>query len=93
MTDGDAERKIVVLTAAPGGEDETRPRLAAVSGATAPARGRAGAATAGRLRSGRSGVHSGGRRSRDAGQRGGSLVQAAVVVVRPIDSCLPLMSA
>ncbi|MEU5879244.1 hypothetical protein [Spirillospora sp. NPDC047279] len=30
LTDGDAERKIVMLTAAPGGEDETRLRLAAL---------------------------------------------------------------
>lgn len=34
MTDGDADRKIVVLTAAPGG-DETRMRLAVVSGVPA----------------------------------------------------------
>jgi hypothetical protein len=32
LTDGDAERKIVVLAAAPGTEDETKFRLAAVSG-------------------------------------------------------------
>jgi hypothetical protein len=32
LTDGDAELKIVVLTAAPGTEDETKLRLAAVAG-------------------------------------------------------------
>jgi hypothetical protein len=32
MTDGDAERKIVILTAAPDTEDETKLRLAVVSG-------------------------------------------------------------
>ncbi len=32
LTDGDAERKIVVLTAAPDTEDETKFRLAVVSG-------------------------------------------------------------
>ncbi|KAB2352262.1 helix-turn-helix transcriptional regulator [Actinomadura rudentiformis] len=38
MTDGDAERKIVILTAAPDTEDETRFRLAVLSGVPAPAR-------------------------------------------------------
>ena len=33
LTDGDAELKIVILTAAPGSEDETALRLAAVAGA------------------------------------------------------------
>jgi hypothetical protein len=37
LTDGDAERKIVVLTAAPDTEDETKFRLAVVSGAYDPA--------------------------------------------------------
>ena len=37
MTDGDAELKIVMLTAVPGSEDETKLRLAFVSGATSPA--------------------------------------------------------
>jgi hypothetical protein len=32
MTDGDADRKIVVLSAAPGTEDETKLRLALLSG-------------------------------------------------------------
>lgn len=32
LTDGDAELKIVIMTAAPGSEDETKLRLAAVSG-------------------------------------------------------------
>jgi hypothetical protein len=41
LTDGDAERKIVVLTAAPETEDETETsfRLAVVSGAYDPAYG------------------------------------------------------
>jgi transcriptional regulator with XRE-family HTH domain len=34
LTDGDAELKIVILTAAPGTDDETRLRLAAIAGAT-----------------------------------------------------------
>ena len=38
LTDGDAERKIVVLTAAPDTEDETKFRLAVVSGVYDPAR-------------------------------------------------------
>ncbi len=38
MTDGDAELKIVILTAAPDTEDETKLRLAFLSGAPAPAR-------------------------------------------------------
>ncbi|GAA0453322.1 transcriptional regulator [Paractinoplanes deccanensis] len=38
LTDGDAELKIVILTAAPGSEDETKVRLAAIS----PAPGRTG---------------------------------------------------
>nr|WP_226931775.1 hypothetical protein [Parafrankia irregularis] len=38
LTDGDAERKIVVLTAAPDTEDETRFQLAVVSGVHHPAR-------------------------------------------------------
>ena len=33
VTDGDAERKIVILTAAPDSEDETKLRLAILSGA------------------------------------------------------------
>jgi len=37
VTDGDAERKIVVLTAAPDSEDETKLRLAILSGAPDPA--------------------------------------------------------
>ena len=37
MTDGDAERKIVVLTAAPDTEDETKFRLAVLSGVPDPA--------------------------------------------------------
>jgi hypothetical protein len=37
LTDGDAERKIVVLTAAPDTEDETKFRLAVVSGVYDPA--------------------------------------------------------
>lgn len=36
LSDGDAERKIVVLTAAPDTEDETRFRLAMVSGISGP---------------------------------------------------------
>jgi len=36
MTDGDADRKIVALTAAPGTEDETKLRLALVSGVAEP---------------------------------------------------------
>jgi hypothetical protein len=32
MTDGDAERKIVILTAAPDTEDESKLQLAIVSG-------------------------------------------------------------
>ncbi|HEU5025568.1 MAG TPA: helix-turn-helix transcriptional regulator [Spirillospora sp.] len=36
LADGDAERKIVVLTAAPGSEDETRFRLAVASGIAGP---------------------------------------------------------
>ena len=39
LTDGDAELKIVVLTAAPDTEDETRLRLAFLAGVTDPARG------------------------------------------------------
>lgn len=39
MTDGDAERKIVILTAAPDTEDETKLRLAVLSGVPDPARG------------------------------------------------------
>jgi transcriptional regulator with XRE-family HTH domain len=39
LTDGDAERKIVVLTAAPDTEDDTKFRLAVVSGAYDPAYG------------------------------------------------------
>ena len=35
-TDGDADRKIVALTAAPGTEDETKLRLALVSGVAEP---------------------------------------------------------
>jgi transcriptional regulator with XRE-family HTH domain len=38
MTDGDAELKIVILTAAPGTADETKLRLAFLSGVTHPAR-------------------------------------------------------
>jgi transcriptional regulator with XRE-family HTH domain len=38
MTDGDAELKIVILTAAPDTEDETRLRLAVLSGVPDPAR-------------------------------------------------------
>jgi transcriptional regulator with XRE-family HTH domain len=38
MTEGDAERKIVVLTAAPDTEDETKLRLAVLSGIPDPAR-------------------------------------------------------
>jgi MmyB-like transcription regulator ligand binding domain len=37
MTDGDADRKIVVLTAAPGTKDETKLRLALVFGVAEPA--------------------------------------------------------
>jgi len=37
LTDGDAERKIVILTAAPGTEDETRFRLTVVSSGYDPA--------------------------------------------------------
>jgi transcriptional regulator with XRE-family HTH domain len=36
MTDGDAELKIVILTAAPGTEDQTRMRLAALTGPGPP---------------------------------------------------------
>lgn len=32
LTDGDAELKIVIMTAAPGSDDDTKLRLAAVSG-------------------------------------------------------------
>jgi hypothetical protein len=39
MTDGDAELKIVILTAAPDTEDETKLRLAFLSGVPDPARG------------------------------------------------------
>ncbi|MEW9528430.1 helix-turn-helix transcriptional regulator [Microbispora sp. NPDC049125] len=39
INDGDAERKIVVLTAAPDTEDETKLRLALLSGIPDPARG------------------------------------------------------
>jgi transcriptional regulator with XRE-family HTH domain len=39
VTDGDAERKIVILTAAPDTEDETRLRLAFLAGAPGPAPG------------------------------------------------------
>ncbi|MEU8798896.1 helix-turn-helix domain-containing protein [Spirillospora sp. NPDC048819] len=39
MTDGDAERKIVILTAAPDTEDETKFRLAVLSGVPDVARG------------------------------------------------------
>lgn len=39
MTDGDAELKIVVLTAAAGTEDETKLRMALLSGVTEPAGG------------------------------------------------------
>jgi hypothetical protein len=39
MTDGDAELKIVILTAGPDTEDETRLRLAFLSGVPDPARG------------------------------------------------------
>ncbi|MEU1365380.1 helix-turn-helix transcriptional regulator [Streptomyces sp. NPDC005803] len=35
LTDGDSELKIVILTAAPGSEDETKLRLTAISGAPA----------------------------------------------------------
>lgn len=38
MTEGDADRKIVVLTAAPDTEDETKLRLAVLSGTPDPAR-------------------------------------------------------
>ncbi|XVV11000.1 helix-turn-helix transcriptional regulator [Actinoplanes sp. CA-131856] len=38
LTDGDAELKIVILTAAPGSEDETKLRLAAISPVPVPAR-------------------------------------------------------
>lgn len=37
MTDGDAEMKIVILTAQPGSEDETRMRLAILAGVPLPA--------------------------------------------------------
>lgn len=40
LTDGDAELKIVILTAAPDTEDETALRLAFVSGVSSPARDR-----------------------------------------------------
>lgn len=36
LTDGDSDLKIVVLTAEPGSEDETKLRLAAVAGAASP---------------------------------------------------------
>jgi hypothetical protein len=39
MIDGDAERKIVVLTAAPDTEDDTKLRLAVLSGVPDPTRG------------------------------------------------------
>ena len=39
ITDGDAERKIVILTAAPDTEDETKLRLAVLSGVPDSARG------------------------------------------------------
>ncbi|MEV4512306.1 helix-turn-helix transcriptional regulator [Dactylosporangium sp. NPDC049525] len=39
MTDGDAQRKIVILTAAPDTEDEMKLRLAFLSGVVAPAGG------------------------------------------------------
>jgi len=38
MTDGDAELKIVILTAAPGSEDETKMQLALLAGVSVPAR-------------------------------------------------------
>ncbi|PRY41669.1 hypothetical protein [Umezawaea tangerina] len=38
IIDGDAERKIVALTATPDSEDETKFRLAILSGVTAPRR-------------------------------------------------------
>ena len=38
LTDGDAELKIVILTAAPDSDDETRLRLAFLSGGVDPAR-------------------------------------------------------
>lgn len=38
-TDGDAELKIVVLTAAAGSQDETMLRLALIAGVSEPARG------------------------------------------------------
>ncbi|MEU4767590.1 hypothetical protein AB0H12_30490 [Actinosynnema sp. NPDC023794] len=39
MTEGDADRKIVVMTAGPDTEDETKVRLAVLSGTPDPARG------------------------------------------------------
>jgi len=39
LTDGDAEFKIVILTAAPGSEDETKLKLASLSGVHRPASG------------------------------------------------------
>jgi len=39
LTDGDAERKIVILTAAPDTDDETKFRLTVVSSVYAPAHG------------------------------------------------------
>jgi transcriptional regulator with XRE-family HTH domain len=39
LTDGDAELKIVIMTAAPGSEDETKLRLAAIAGSPATTRG------------------------------------------------------
>ncbi|MGN5377285.1 hypothetical protein ACQ4WX_04985 [Streptomyces lasalocidi] len=38
LTDGDSELKIVIMTAAPGSEDETKLRLTAITGppATTP---------------------------------------------------------
>ena len=39
LTDGDAERKIVVLTAAPDTDDDTKFRLTVVSGVYEPAQG------------------------------------------------------
>jgi transcription regulator MmyB-like protein len=40
LTDGDTELKIVILTTAPGTEDETNMRLALLSGASDAATGR-----------------------------------------------------
>ena len=39
LTDGDADLKIVILTAAPGTEDETKLRLAVLAGVPDPAGG------------------------------------------------------